>query len=514
MGKYIVLYAIIVLQAIFIAICIRFIIKFKGIYTNINDMLHDVSQGDLTKRIDSSGNGFLNMIHTNLDNLILKLRDLVAQIITLTDKTVNYTSELNNDTMIINTSAKETVKVVNEIAKSMENQMYSIREAEEYSMDAMNSSRHVVNQSEEVSQKINSTIKTVESSYENFQTLIEKLDVVAKDSTETANKIRQLESQNTLIQSIADKVSDISDSTNLLALNAAIEAARAGEAGRGFAVVAAEVGKLAEDSTVQSKHIQEVVDDIKEEIHIISRNMEKEIESIREYINFSQVTREYLEEITKETKDLYNVFKEIGSEIDGQEEKINKVVDIIKGTSHTFENIAASTEEMVASAEEQANTTEETFQRISNLLDMNKDIESYIAGFVQNFKIDAQTQKYIDNSLNELINIAKEPCLIDMEYKSSTKYLVEMQKKNPHFELLASMQKDGLRKSITLDYTEQEVYVNFGHRPYFKEAIAGKNFISKPYISVDTKNYCIAIAVPVKDKHGEIVGVIMGDLTL
>lgn len=43
--------------------------------------------------------------------------------------------------------------------------------------------------------------------------------------------------------------------------------------------------------------------------------------------------------------------------------------------------------------------------------------------------------------------------------------------KHPYFELLSLMDKDGLRKAITLDYTEEEVYVNFSHRPYFKEAI-------------------------------------------
>ncbi len=87
-------------------------------------------------------------------------------------------------------------------------------------------------------------------------------------------------------------------------------------------------------------------------------------------------------------------------------------------------------------------------------------------------------------------------------------------KEYPQFELLSIAQKDGLRKAITLDYTEEEVYVNFAHRPYFKAAISGKEFVSKPYISIDTNNYCIAMAVPVRDNSGEITGILMADLRL
>lgn len=101
-----------------------------------------------------------------------------------------------------------------------------------------------------------------------------------------------------------------------------------------------------------------------------------------------------------------------------------------------------------------------------------------------------------------------------MDYNICTKLLKEAIINQPQFELFGLIQKDGLRKAITLDYQEQEVYVNFGHRPYFKEAIKGNEFKSEPYISTDSNNYCIAISVPVRDKNGNNVGVLMGDLIL
>ncbi|MNC23684.1 putative methyl-accepting chemotaxis protein YoaH [compost metagenome] len=80
-----------------------------------------------------------------------------------------------------------------------------------------------------------------------------------------SNSVRALEMHSKSISEVASVIKNVAAQTHLLALNASIEAARAGEQGKGFAVVAEEIRKLAQQVSLSSDHIGEIVSRILED---------------------------------------------------------------------------------------------------------------------------------------------------------------------------------------------------------------------------------------------------------
>jgi len=95
---------------------------------------------------------------------------------------------------------------------------------------------------------------------------ISSIDSVRAAVGQSAQQVAALGQKSQEIGQIVAVIDDIAAQTNLLALNAAIEAARAGEHGRGFTVVAAEVRKLAERASSETKQITQRIAAIQQQV--------------------------------------------------------------------------------------------------------------------------------------------------------------------------------------------------------------------------------------------------------
>ncbi|MBR1860824.1 MAG: 4Fe-4S dicluster domain-containing protein [Lachnospiraceae bacterium] len=160
----------------------------------------------------------------------------------------------------------------------------------------------VVHEKEQLDRQKNALFETIKVVNENFEALrmsigemVDGNEMNAHESTGISQDVGEVDefcremndSMDNILNALKElensnaRVVDIASQTNLLALNASIEAARAGEAGRGFAVVADEINSLASDSretaegtavnnTAIRTAIEKIVDDTRKLLEIVN----------------------------------------------------------------------------------------------------------------------------------------------------------------------------------------------------------------------------------------------------
>ncbi len=121
---------------------------------------------------------------------------------------------------------------------------------------------------------------------QNLSTTIEQITAAMEENAAGLEKVASLSHQMEQISEgnlesvketdkIVETVYNISRQSKLLGLNASIEAARAGNAGKGFNVVASEISQLAENSTVSTKRITDILEKLKLENQKVSKQSEE-----------------------------------------------------------------------------------------------------------------------------------------------------------------------------------------------------------------------------------------------
>jgi methyl-accepting chemotaxis protein WspA len=103
--------------------------------------------------------------------------------------------------------------------------------------------------------------------------------VAATDSINA--KLAALSDKASNINGVLTTITKVADQTNILSLNAAIEAEKAGEAGRGFSVVATEIRRLADQTSVSTWDIEQMLKEMQSAVSASVMGMDKFSEEIR-----------------------------------------------------------------------------------------------------------------------------------------------------------------------------------------------------------------------------------------
>ena len=124
-------------------------------------------------------------------------------------------------------------------------------------------------------------------------------------------------------------------------------------------------------------------------------------------------------------------------------------------------------------------------------------------------EISNQIKSSMDNAQGINEALAAVPAVRSMNAEVIQAFLVEVQKKNPQFELIAVLDKNGQQIARTSGKNGDR-----SDRDYFKEAKSGKVFFTDAYISATTKALCVTISAPILGADGSIIGVIASDVSM
>ena len=196
----------------------------------------------------------------------------------------------------------------------------------------------------------------------------EKGQVQVKTAVDTAEGVLQ---QSAGILQASSIIQNIASRTNLLAMNAAIESAHAGEAGKGFAVVAEEIRKLAEQSSSQSKAIDENL-----------RSLSDAISQITVDIGHVKVAFENIYELSQKVREQETV---IANAMEEQNAGNKQVLEAMRAIGDSTTEVKNGSAEMLTGGEqilkEMQNLSEVT-RIISEAMNQINDFSTHISDAV------------------------------------------------------------------------------------------------------------------------------------
>ena len=313
---------------------------------DLNRVLNDLAQRDLTARATYDSKDEFGQISRNLNRMAQEISGVVQEIGNATAQVATAAEESSTVTMQTSQSVEQQRQSTELVATAINQMSATVREV-----------AHSTNDAAQLSQRVNTSTTQGRTEIEGTITLIRQLSGQAED---TALIIGELKQESDGISSVLDVIRGIAEQTNLLALNAAIEAARAGDHGRGFAVVASEVRVLAQKTQESTGNIRQMISNLQSGSDRASSSMQETLGKAQDGARKVERAGELLLEIAEGVASISDRNLQIASAAEEQSavsedinRNVNEINDLVIQVSAGAEQTAITSQELARLAEHQ-----------------------------------------------------------------------------------------------------------------------------------------------------------------
>jgi len=258
-----------------VVVLIATVIIVKPITSVVNG-LRDIAEGegDLTMRLQINTKDEIGQLSKWFNTFMEQLHLIIKEAVTNAELVGTSSSGLLTISDEMSHGAKQTAGKADQVAEASHEMSSNIVAVAATMEEASTNINMVATATEEMT----ATINEIAKNSENARSISAK---AVDQSKNVSGKMDELGASADDIGKVTEVINEISEQTNLLALNATIEAARAGEAGKGFAVVAGEIKELAKQTAEATQEIKVRIDNIQQ----VTGATVEEIDSVSTIIN-------------------------------------------------------------------------------------------------------------------------------------------------------------------------------------------------------------------------------------
>jgi methyl-accepting chemotaxis protein WspA len=292
------------------------------------------ASGDLTGVVSVTGTDAVGRLGSGLQTMVDNLRKLIDNV--------------QKAGIQVTTSATEIAA--------------SAKQQEATGIEQAQTSVEILSTTKEISANTTQLLRTMEeasnvadyttSATAEAQTNLKRMDVTMQrmvSATDSINaKLAALSEKASNINSVLTTITKVADQTNILSLNAAIEAEKAGEAGRGFSVVATEIRRLADQTSVSTWDIEQMLGEMQSAVSASVMGMDKFSEEIRRSVdevrNVGEQLSSMMDQVQKLTPQFDMVLAGMQSQAVGAGQITDTMMQLSDATQQTVDSLKATSE--------------------------------------------------------------------------------------------------------------------------------------------------------------------------